>query len=231
MEDTGLFFWLIVFAVAVLQGIGQKKRKPGQRGRRPSGADLPRRPGKPLETEEQEMSRPRPPVPVGSTEAEAEREDGSSEGMIPQDVWAEILGLARGEPKAESPPTPDKDPDADLVAMDEPLGAQGFDDLPQPERRSREFRPRDVRRSEVGSREVGREIQESDPPASGEYAVRRRREEVPRRLAESGYDADDTGDTARTQLFGAGSVKELRKAVILQEVLGPPVSLKSGERP
>jgi hypothetical protein len=31
---------------------------------------------------------------------------------------------------------------------------------------------------------------------------------------------------SRSPLFGDGSVEELRKAVILKEVLGPPVSLR-----
>lgn len=245
MEDTGLFFWLIVFAVAVLQGIGQKKKKPGQRGRRPSGANLPRRPsGRPVEPSDRELAGLPEPSPAASTEAAGEEDaEGSSEGMIPQDVWAEILGLARGEPRAKQESQPIDDLEDEDLEMDEPLGAQGPDESDLPERRSRESRPPERRPREVRPRDVARRPLPPVAPASravpvshtaqaslhttssGDYRSRLGLEDE---QADGVHDADSASGQpgARAQLFGDGSLGELRKAVILQEVLGPPVGLK-----
>ena len=48
-----------------------------------------------MERIESGLARPSRPSPAATTDVAGEGEgEGSSEGMIPQDVWAEILGLA-----------------------------------------------------------------------------------------------------------------------------------------
>ena len=200
MEDSGFIFWIIIFAVAVLQGIGQKKKKPGQKGGRVPGASRPK-------------GAPRPVASTSPTQDEGgdgEGGDGeeTSEGIIPSDVWAEILGLARGElPKAEEQiPVPAEDP----VLADVP-----------------ERKPRPV----------GREA--SLAPAPREFPVSRGADAVlhptPASRFESRLAVRGTTESAekpvgrsgiKPGLFGSGSPGDLRKAVILQEVLGPPVSMK-----
>ncbi len=185
MEDSGFILWAIIFAVAVLQGIGQKKKKkPGQKGGRVPGASRPKG----------------APRPVASTAGDGEE---TSEGMIPSNVWAEILGLARGDaPKPkEQIPTPEED---------SPVLADAPEREPRPERRETRTAPvshgadadlHPTQPSKYESRLAGRGIPES----------------VEKPVGRSGI---------KTRLFGSGSPRDLRKAVVLQEVLGPPVSMK-----
>ena len=198
MEDSGFILWIIIFAVAVLQGIGQKKKKPGQKGGRVPGAPRPKR-------------APRPVASTSQPSGEGEAVDGeeTSEGMIPSDVWAEILGLARGdapEPK-EQIPTPEED---SLVLADVP------EREPRPERR--ETRPAPVSREFPVSHGADAVLHPTQPSRyESRLAVRGIPESAEKPVGRSGI---------KTGLFGSGSPRELRKAVVLQEVLGPPVSMK-----
>jgi hypothetical protein len=162
--------------------------------------------------------RPEPedlPVPSGAAEA------GGSEGLIPSDVWQEILGLARGTTQTpESRPAPT---DAGRGHQEQPStieathGVEYFSPespSPEPPVRDRQPRPR--------SREIIRQpspaaLKRKEAAASSAGATR-----TPA-LGERGREGH-LG--ARAQLFGSGSVEELRKAIILQEVLGPPLALR-----
>jgi len=251
VEDTGLFFWLIVFAVAILQGIGQKKKQPGQRGRRPPGKGLPPGSPRPTDQDEQELEQIEQGMagssgssPTASADAGSDEEaDASAEGMIPQDVWAEILGLARGEaPKRGAPKPEPSAEDADVGYDDGPYRAEE-PAVSVPERRPREPRPREPRTREVRPRTAepfsversrddtaevvpawGETVSGSPPAASLDASA----EATGRRVRDQD-EAPRDGSPPRVHLFGSGSVLELRKAVILQEVLGPPVGLKEEE--
>ena len=100
MDDGGLFFWLIIFGVAILQAVGQKKKKT----RGPVGkAPAPPRPGRPP-GELAETTRPTgEPAGGGRAEDRTGKPRGSSEGMVPSEVWEEILGLARAHRPSRSP--------------------------------------------------------------------------------------------------------------------------------
>lgn len=194
MEDTGFFFWIIIFAVAVLQGIGQKKRKPGQKGGKVPGAPRPKR-------------TPRPVASTSPTPEKGGEGETSSEGMIPKDVWAEILGLARGElPKTEKQaPGPEEDP----VLADVP------EREPRPARREAPLAP--TREFPVSH---GADAVLHPAPASrfdSRLAVPETAETAEKSVSRSGI---------KEGLFGSGSPRDLRKAVVLQEVLGSPVSTK-----
>lgn len=249
MEDAGLFFWLIVAAIAVLQGIGQKKKKPGQGGRMPPGQRPPGVPrgdsGETLEIDS-ETARPdttRVPRAGGSGPGgPSGKGEESSEGVIPADVWAEILGLARGQPQKGDPVgsggsgTMSKRGPEDDAVMDEIEAGTA--------RPSREPR----RRPETVRRERPKPAPEKVPPeravpashtASGRHhitapsdyesrlGISAERKAVAK--VEAGVPAAEPEAetvTPATKLFGTGSKDELRKAIILKEVLGPPVGMR-----
>ena len=195
--DEGLFFWLIIAAVLVLQAIGQKRKKPGQPGQKPPGPAGPR-PGQPggqgrvTATSRSPMA---PPRPVQDGEG-----SGSSEGMIPGDVWAEILGLARGEPRQDDPeiPLPSEERPAASSARREERSP--LEERPFPTSHGADAVPHQSKPADFKSR-----IAVSSAPFELE------REET---------------REVRTMLFGSGSPAELRKAFILKEVLDPPPSLR-----
>ncbi|MFH1762680.1 MAG: hypothetical protein ABIF09_00685 [Gemmatimonadota bacterium] len=195
--DEGLFFWLIIIAVAVLQGIGRKKKKPGQPGQKPPGPTAPR-PGQPRDHGRVTASS-RPPM-APPRPGQDEEASGSSEGMIPGDVWAEILGLARGETRQddpEIPPSSEERPAASAARREEP---PPLEERPFPKSHGADAVPHQSKPADFRSR-----IAASSTPLEVERG--------------------DTRDI-RTMLFGSGSPAELRKAFILKEVLDPPPSLR-----
>ena len=206
MED-GLFFWLVIMAVAVLQGIGARKKKAGQQGKKMPQAPPRPRQGLPQGFPPGQERAPRPTRPARASFPPEEEigelgseKDGSSEGMIPSDVWAEILGLARGEAQRAEPEvevTPEPDP--------VPTRVSTRDHTPAP-------------RPFPTSHGADATLHETKP------------DQYESRLAIASPTAPLSGSGghggAREELFGSGSPRELRKAVILQEVLGPPLSLK-----
>ena len=88
MEGFPLFWILIFVVITVLEGIG-RKRQSQQKGRPQTGP----RPDQPSTGH-----RPPPPEPSTSAGGRTAQEGGpaTSEGMLPKEVWEEILGLARG---------------------------------------------------------------------------------------------------------------------------------------
>ena len=211
--DEGLFFWLIIIAVAVLQGIGQKKKKPGQPGQKqPQGQDLPR----PIPTAEKERvtasSRPLPPSPGGG--GRRVQEADSSESMIPSEIWEEILGMARGEPRRAEPPPP---PEAETPWALEERPRKG---RPEAAVARRGEPPPPEERSFPTSHGADGAIHGTKP------ADFKARLALSRASTEEGEKEEATPPELRKALFGSGSSKELRKAIILKEVLGPPMALR-----
>jgi hypothetical protein len=209
--EDGLFIWLIVFAVAVLQGIGQRKKKSGQRPGQKPGMGKGPVPGTPRRRPVQSRGEPVSEPATSTTRASSSpREeagpDPSSEGLIPADVWEEILGLARGKPP-EPKPEPVPSPEEDL--------SSGWEEL---EEEPRETRPKPVSRELPPSHRAGAVLHQT--------AV----SDVESRLGVPASAVPAAGASeegrVRQDLFGSGSPEELRKAIILKEVLGPPLSLR-----
>lgn len=230
MDDGGLLFWLIILAVAVLQGIGQRKKKAGQVGRRPPGGPGPRPvPGPPAGGEVGGRASTTVATP---REGQKPGERASSEGMIPAEVWEEILGLARGQPAPAEV--------EEAAPVEFPSGPG--------EVRAEETRVR-IRGVEGGERE-GLPRAEETVPADASRAPREPPPDRPlpeshgadaplhttkpgeyqKRLGFQGPVAAAAGPApahgVRNELFGTGSPEELRKAIVLKEVLGPPKSLR-----
>lgn len=203
MED-GLFFWLVIMAVAVLQGIGARKKKAGQQGQKPGmpgqKPGMPgQKPGMPRQKPPASGQRPRSPAASRPATADIPQgggaeTGGSSEGMIPSDVWAEILGLARGGPPVTEPeaePEVERVPEPALAPAPRPFPTSHGASAVLHETKPAAFESR---------------LAVSRSPESGSGAKKKR--------------------GVRAGLFGTGSPKELRKAIILQEVLGPPVGMR-----
>ncbi|NNM05114.1 MAG: hypothetical protein HKO65_08435 [Gemmatimonadetes bacterium] len=221
MDDGGLFFWLIIFAVAVLQGIGQRKKKSGQKPGPLAGQGGP---GSPRPRPAQR--RPESPSEA-STLATAQKPrqggtDKSSEGMIPSEVWEEILGLAQGKPPKPKPSPPVlRDEDPGPARSEEPQPPR---ERPSSERERapmvarRETRPAPREREFPKSHGAGAALHETEP---SDVASR-----LPVAAGPEERAGGEKAASPRSRLFGDGSPEELRKAIILKEVLGSPLALR-----
>lgn len=138
---------------------------------------------------------------------------GGSEGLVPRDIWAEIGALARGERPTVPGPGSD-DPWAGPSAAEPEISRS---DVPATS---------PIRRSQVGRREVGRGGGVADHP-------------IHRSHADYGTDPSERASVPATVSGGPGrEVREVRRAlveggrgaarraVILHEVLGPPLAYR-----
>lgn len=174
--------------------------------------------------------------PYGTVPRE-EREAGSSEGLIPADVWEEIQALARGDlPRsAEAPekaprkprPAPTRRPPA-TAPRSRPTPPVPAEDVPVRSRAPRAVRPlpppeaaeaESTVAAGTGTHPVhlthaglGTPVGERLSIYAGDVPRERRSEDV---------------DVVRRLL--SGGPHRLRQAVILQELLGPPASLRDEE--
>ncbi|MGW8268648.1 MAG: hypothetical protein ACWGSQ_19945, partial [Longimicrobiales bacterium] len=101
-----VIFVLVFVAFSILEGVG-RRRKTQQRGA-PGKPPVPR-PGPRPQREPAEAAGARGPDRTPPVKADrAGQED--SEGLIPKDVWEEILGLARGTAPTPRKVEPEPDP-------------------------------------------------------------------------------------------------------------------------
>jgi len=187
---------------------------------------LPERPsGRPMTWGERHGEVPPPvkaPVPGEAGE--------KAEGMIPRGLWEELAALARGErpTPAESVPAPTPSPAEGTMAggggrgertPEEAAAARKRDGYDLPTRR-RESAPVEPRRDVVGSKAAMAARVRHTP------ALRLSPEEVP--TVSSSSPTGRKGGILRS-LAGGVTSHELRRAVILHEILGPPVALRGVE--
>jgi hypothetical protein len=231
--DGGALIYILIFVVlVVLQGIGQKRREAERKGR--PAQSRPDAPPAPPQGEERPLPRRRDA-----------RE--SSEGMIPSEVWEEILGLARGKPQSPAPAgasaktrapssmgpgtpssgapatrpsrspatlpprSPGKGVGEEEIRIHRPPGS--LEEIPSFEARSLE--KVEARRAEVSAKRAPSPPQRVRP-TEGIVLARSR---LGRRRSAQGREI-------RRELLGSGSAEELRRAMVLSEVLGPPLSLR-----
>jgi len=154
----------------------------------------------------------------------------SSESMVPSDIWEEIGALARGErPEPEPSPSAPASPSSWDAGMEEVKAAEAERALPPGS---------PIGSSEVGSRLPGRywKRNEVGQEAIGEHPIHRshagygtdpseRARPVP--AEEPDRSAEEARRVRRT--LRQGDPAELRRAFMLQEVLGPPVALRDPE--
>lgn len=214
--DDGLIQMLVVgvfIVISMMEGATRKKRRQAQMTEHPTEAEVDFLQS--LTGDEQE----------GHEEAE---------GLVPNEIWAEIADLARGGIPPTAEPVPDPEPrlrmDAGLTraALLSQLGDR-FEErsrpLPVSERADREgvamtpLEPEPLARTEA--REEAREV------AAATAFHRLHSSNLADRKEDMHY-AQTSERSAMLRLFGAqgGRVEELRRAVILSEILGPPVSMR-----
>ncbi len=230
-----MVFWVILIAIAGLQAIARKKKgKPGQPDQKPPGLARPR-PAPPQARDRVTASSG--PTQASSRPAQEDGDDEPSEGMVPQDVWAEILGLARGDPQRAEP-----DPPPEVVPIpgsreERPQEDQLREDPPRQEGSAASVAPREepvrvAQRHFPSSHGANAVLHQSEPgDFESRLAVSRpSSRDFESRLAVSRPSSRDLGEGetegTRAELFGSGSPGDLRKAIILSEVLGPPHALK-----
>jgi hypothetical protein len=133
----------------------------------------------------------------GSTSDPSRSSRESAEGMIPADIWEEIAGLATGRAPVERKPGPRAEP--------EPLPSRSVEIEPVP--------PRPVQAHRVHRAHAG---YGTDPSS-------RARSELDARDPLAARPSADVRQVRRQLRRGSHA---LRRAVILQEVLGQPAALK-----
>lgn len=225
---TEVIFVLIFIAFSILEGVG-RKRKTQQKGA----------PGKPPGPRPRPTQRaPRPPVEAGTQGAGGRplgRAGGAgpegSEGLIPKDVWEEILGLARG-----TPPAPGRaEPEAESSRPSPRREDETLEEIHPFEARTLE--PVDFEDERPVSRPERAPVFADTSPAkglaarkgsglqrSGAKAVAAAKARIAGAAEPSGRPPAGAG--IRADLLGDGSAEDLRKAIILTEVLGLPLSLR-----
>ncbi len=176
---------------------------------------LPERGGR--ETPRAAGRRATPPASEGGTGAMPEER---ASGMLPRDLWEELAALARGEVpgtrKRENLP---------------PVPAPEEGPLPE-EVRSREARARVPRSREGYGARARREVPGgvAPVPAGGRSAGGASSGGDTVSAAGAGMPAPG-GSRAFRSVFGGTGPADLRRAVILREVLGPPLALRDSPGP
>jgi len=228
---SGLFIVLLFIAFSVLEGVG-RKRKGQQKGApgepaapRPTDAPSPgprpippRSPSRPGDAQRPGAStRGGMPTAQGPAGAGRGEQGRASEGLVPKEIWEEILGLARGEPPKPRPvePGPGSAPSPRPPRQE----AETLEEIPPFEARSLE--PLEVDRDRPSSREERRPAlrESSSPQRTGALAASGGKAPLSARKGRGGV-------KLKEDLFGDGSPEDLRKAIILTEVLGPPLGLR-----
>jgi hypothetical protein len=226
-----LIFVLIFIGFSILEGVGRRRKAQQKKGGAPERPSAPRQrvPQRPhrdrVEPTAGTVDADRPPAPVRDGKLEG------SEGLIPQDVWDEILGLARGSKPEPRRPAERPEPHPPTRSADEGDGA-----LHTSEARSLEplnvEDGRMVSRPEravvlAGTEEAARppaRPSSTDLQASGAKAVAAAKGKRHSVVAEVGM--SPAGGFRARNLFLEGTSEDLRKAIILTEVLGSPVSMR-----
>lgn len=242
MEGLSQLLILLIFAaIAFLEGVGRRRKAAPPRPR-PPAQPLPR-PSSRTRREVGSATPPRPPSPPGEAE---EAEPRTSEGVLPEELWEELLGLP---PRRKTSASGAKRPEGEDLAAE---GVEGKEEIPPFEARSLE---EESLRRPPGARKVGgKAVEESDlggdrspgrgsqdPPAETPPVSL---EETPRRMSgfapvpsagpgsatlsppfpPAGPGLDRDGPKLVLSAVGAGV--DFRKAVVLREILGPPLAVR-----
>lgn len=225
---TEVIFVLIFIAFSVLEGVGRKRKTQPKGAPGQSPGPRPRPEQRPSREPEEASARGSSPRSVGPAD-EAGQE--GSEGLIPKEIWEEILGLARGtppEPRRAAPPPdlPEASPRREDETLEEipPFEARTLEPVDFDDER-RVVRPERLPVALGGGPAKGLAARKGTPlQRSGAKAVAAAKVRVPSPPVPPGKPS--TGQGIRADLLGEGSQEDLRKAIILTEVLGLPVGLR-----
>jgi hypothetical protein len=220
MEGIGELLVIAVFVlITLIEGLGRRKKSgKGKERPTPEPSDVDSGAEEAPSTETVDLGRKHKTAPVGGG-AEEEAPSTSSEGLVPQDVWDEILGLARGKEEAGKREKEER--------VDE--GAETLEEIPSFEARSLE--PLEPREEETrGGVEPPKRSRETIPALDKPVPAipsspSGRPVSVAGGTPRAGARPSGAGRSLRRRLFGEGR-EDLRKAVVLQEVLGPPMGMR-----
>lgn len=231
-----LVFFAVIILFTILEAVAKrrKQREGGEDGGDEGESWTPA----PVERQPRPKAERRPRVERGSSsstdrgmpERGAGREE-RSETMIPADLWEEIAGLAAGEPRSEPSPRGEPKP----VPSRRPESAPRrwkpgpFDD------EAASLETLDVERIEDDIRPVRTYTGKRVPSSVDAHPVHRSHigygtDPSERAPSEQDWRPTDRGNRnakrVRAMLRGSEGTDALKQAVILREVLGPPVSMK-----
>ena len=208
--DDGLIQFLVIAVfviISLMDGAARKRRKEAQRlGHVPEADRIP----------------------------EAEDDLGevaqSSEGMVPEDLWQEIAALARGEIPAEYQESPEaRDPSSTRDSS--PEEAEWLDASAPMETRSRDLQSGYAHPDQAATHKEHAEVASTarelpaerphEPVLHAPEPSTDPTEALPRRARDS-----------RSLLAGVrrGAKRSLRDAIVIAEVLNPPVVLRDSDR-
>jgi hypothetical protein len=216
MDGLAEFIFIaVIIALTMAEGVGRRRKRAGKGplGQTPTAG---KPPGPTREAPPRTVRRAPPPQPASSGGVGSE---DTSEGLIPADVWDEILGLARGEAKRPVPPS--STPEAAVET--EERSVESLEPRREPQREPRrEPRPEIPVLAGEDPGRVGspRRVEPDVPAGRSRFAV------APAiQVTEEGRKTGEK-ENLRRKLFGGDSPQYLRKAIILKEVLGPPLALR-----
>lgn len=216
-----LVFFAVIILFSILEAVA-KRRKQGEAGEEGGDEGESWTPA-PVERQPKPKAERRPRIERGSASSSstdrgmpqrgAGREE-PSETMIPADLWEEIAGLATGQTPRRRPKAEPEGMHTEEARSLEPLEVERIEDDIRPARTytgarvpsSADAHP--VHRSHVGY---------------GTDPSKRAPSEQDWRAAERG---NRNAKRVRAMLRGSEGTDALKQAVILREVLGPPVSMK-----
>ena len=208
MDGLAEFIFIaVIIALTMAEGVGRRRKRAGKGplGQPPTSGKTPG----PTPGASTGVARTAPPQQPASSEGIASED--TSEGLIPTDVWDEILGMARGEAERPAPPSPT--PEA-ISEIDE----RSLENL-EPRRESRPGTPTAVDRDPWRDGFPGRVG--PDVPAGRSGLAVAPSIQVTRESGKTGEK-----ENLMHELFGGTTAQHLRKAIILKEVLGPPLALR-----
>lgn len=218
--DSGLIQMLVVglfIVISMMEGATRKKRQQAQALQRP---------------DETEVDFPR------SLTGDEQGESEATEGLVPHDIWAEIAELARGGTAPAAEPAPDPEPrlrvDAGPTRVALPLPVS----VPEG-REVREsvamtpYEPASLVRTDSREEESEEESEEETEAAASATFHALHSSGLADLEKDTHYARASGGRSAMLRLFGerGGREDELRRAVILSEILGPPVSMREPREP
>lgn len=218
--DSGLIQMLVVglfIVITMMEGATRKKRRQAEALQRP---------------DETEVDFPR------SLTGDEQGESEATEGLVPHDIWAEIAELARGGTAPTAEPAPDPEPrlgmDAGPTRVALPLPVS----VPEG-REVREsvamtpYEPASLVRTDSREEEREEESEEAKEAAASATFHRLHSSGLADLEKDAHYARASGGRSAMLRLFGerGGRADELRRAVILSEILGPPVSMREPREP
>ncbi|MCH7565348.1 MAG: hypothetical protein IH968_16165 [Gemmatimonadetes bacterium] len=216
--DSGLIQMLVIglfIVITMMEGATRKKRRQAEALQRP---------------DETEVDFPR------SLTGDEQGESEATEGLVPHDIWAEIAELARGGTAPTAEPAPDPEPrlrmDAGPTQVALPVSVPEGREVRESVAMT-PYEPASLVRTDSREEESEEEREEAKEAAASATFHRLHSSGLADLEKDAHYARASGGRSAMLRLFGerGGREDELRRAVILSEILGPPVSMREPREP